>query len=446
MTSPSAKSSKPNTLTFIVRALRYRNYRLFFGGQMISLIGTWMTTTATSWLVYRLTGSAIFLGVVAFTSQIPAFLFAPIAGIVVDRMSCRKLLLITQIFSMIQSLALAALTLTHQITIPWLLFLGAFQGLINAFDVPCRHTFVIEMIEKKEDLGNAIALNSSMFNLARLIGPAVGGIIISLVGEGWCFFIDGVSYIAVILALMAMIIKTHPKTHHAGKPWQQLKEGLRYAVQSKPIRSIIGLLALVSLMGVPYGALLPIFAKTILGGGPHTLGFLMASAGSGALMGAIWLASRKTVLGLGRVIPFATAALGLGLIAFSFSHTLWLSLALLVIIGAGLMLMMASSNTILQTIVEDNKRGRIMSLYIMAYTGAAPLGSLLAGSLSQNLGAPNMLRIGGFCCLFGFLWFYRELPSIRKSIRPIYVNLGIIQEMGMHRGKTSAELSLAPEE
>lgn len=404
-----------------------------------------MTNTATAWLIYRLTGSALLLGLVGFCGQLPAFILTPFAGLIVDRMSRRRLLLITQTFSMLQSLALAVLTLGHQITIPWLLVLSAFQGMINAFDMPCRHTFVVEMIEDKKDLGNAIALNSSLFNLARLSGPAIGGIIIAAVGEGWCFLIDGASYIAVIMALTAMTVKTRARSKHTGNTVSQLQEGWRYAVKSKPIRSIIGLLALVSLMGVPYAVLMPIFAGTVLGGGPHTLGFLMAASGIGALTGALWLAARKSVLGLGKVISFATAIFGIGLIAFSFSHILWVSLILLVITGCGFMLQMAASNTILQTIVEDDKRGRVMSLFIMAFMGTAPFGSLLAGSLSQTLGASNTLRIGGICCVCGFLWFHGQLPGIRKAVRPIYVHLGIIQEIASGL-ETSAELSLPREE
>lgn len=425
----------------MLRALRHRNYRLFFIGQMASLMGTWMTSTATSWLVYRLTGSALLLGLVGFSSQLPAFILLPFAGLVVDQTNRRRLLLITQTLSMVQSLALAILTLGQWITIPWLLALCIFQGLVNAFDMPGRHAFVVEIIEDKKDLGNAIALNSSMFNSARLLGPALGGIMIAAWGEGWCFLIDGFSYLAVLFALLALRVPTRVVPKNSGNAWTQFKEGLRYANQSKPIRSLIGLLALVSLMGVPYTVLMPVFAKTILGGGPHTLGFLMAAIGGGALLGAVGLAARKSVLGLGRVILFSTAAFGIGLIAFSFSHTFVLSLVILVIMGCGYMLLSASINTILQTIVEDDKRGRIMSLFIMAFMGTVPFGSLMAGGLSQVLGAPNTLRIGGLCCLGGFFWFYKQLPEIRKAIRPIYTQLGIIREIAEGL-ETSSELSL----
>lgn len=430
----------------MLRALRYRNYRLFFAGQIISLIGTWITTIATSWLVYRLTGSALLLGIVGFSGQLPAFLMSPFAGMIVDQQNKHKLLIITQTCSMSQSFALAILTLTHQITIPWLLALSVFQGLINAFDLPCRQAFVVEIIEKREDLGNAIALNSSMFNAARLIGPAIGGALIAAAGEGWCFFVDGASYLAVIAALIAMKLeaKQLPKQAQASG-MGQFKEGLSYSMKSKPIRSLLSLIALVSLMGVPYMILMPVFASVILKGGPHILGFLMTASGGGALIGALWLASRKSVLGLGRIIPLATSAFGLGLIAFSFSRSLLPSLIFLVIAGGGFMVQMAASNTILQTIVDDDKRGRVMSLFIMAFMGSAPFGSLLAGSVSQKIGVPHTLFISGVCCLAGALWFYRQLPEIKEAIRPIYKTLGIIPEVASGIG-TTAELSLPPEE
>ena len=446
MNKTSDHSPRSNSLAFMGRALRYRNYRLFFGGQIISLTGTWMTTIATSWLVYRLTGSALLLGVVGFAGQLPAFVLLPFAGLFVDRHNRHRILITTQILSMLQSFVLAALTLSHQITVPWLVALSVFQGLVNAFDMPCRQAFVVQMIEKKEDLGNAIALNSSMFNAARIVGPAIGGVLIAAVGEGWCFLADGVSYLAVIAALMMMIIKVkEPPKRAQATGMSQFKEGLKYSVTSRPIRSLIGLIALVSFMGIPYMVLMPVFAGAVLKGGPHTLGFLMTAAGTGALIGALWLASRRSVIGLGRIIPWATAAFGMGLIAFSFSRSLWLSLVFLVIAGCGFMVQMAASNTILQTIVDDDKRGRVMSLFVMAFIGTAPFGSLLAGSLSQRIGVPHTLLISGVSCLGGAFWFYKQLPEIRAAIRPIYKTLGIISEVtdGI---ETVAELSLPPEE
>ena len=424
----------------VLRALRYRNYRLFFGGQIVSLIGTWMTTTATAWLVYRLTGSALLLGVIGFASQAPAFFLSPVAGLLVDRWSRHRILLATQMLAMVQSLILAALTLTGRITIPGLLILSVFQGMINSFDLPARQAFVFEMIENKEDMANAIALNSSMFNAARLLGPSLGGMVIAALGEGWCFLIDGVSYLAVLAALLAMKMKPGEKSPPKGNALKEMREGWAYALNSKPIRSIISLLALASLVGAPYGVLMPIFAGKILGGGPNTLGYLMTAAAAGALLGALWLAGRKSVLGLGRIIAQATGIFGLGLIAFSFSRTLWISLSFLAFMGWGFMVLMASCNTILQTIVDDDKRGRVMSIFIMAFMAASPLGSLLAGALSQKIGAPNTLQICGLFCLAGAYWFYRQLPALGRAIRPIYVRMGILPQVA-DGIQTAAQLS-----
>jgi MFS family permease len=430
----------------VLRALRYRNYRLFFGGQIVSLIGTWVTTTATSWLVYRLTGSPLLLGVVGFSGQFPAFLTGPFAGLYVDRWNRHRLLVATQTVSMLQSFALASLTLTGRITVPWIIGLSVVQGLVNAFDMPGRQAFLITMIENRADLGNAIALNSSMVNVARLLGPSVAGVIIATSGEGLCFLLDGFSYCAVIGALLAMRIAA-PPAREGGFPraLDQLREGVAYAFGFAPIRRIITLLAVVSLMGVPYSVLMPVFARTVLGGGPHTLGFLLSSAGCGALAGALWLASRRSVLGLGRVIPSAAALFGAGLVAFASSRALPLSMACLVIAGFGFMVQMASSNTVLQTIVDDEKRGRVMSFYMMAFLGTAPFGSLLAGALSSRIGAPRTLMIGGVCCLAGAAWFARGLPRLREAVRPIYVRMGILPEVATALHST-AELSVPPEE
>ena len=429
----------------MLRALRYRNYRLFFAGQILSLVGTWITTTATSWLVYRLTGSAWLLGVVGFAGQFPAFLLGPFSGIVVDRWNRHRLLVLTQTFAMLQSFALAALTLSGRVTIEAVVMLNIVQGLVNAFDMPARQSFLIQMIENKEDLGNAIALNSSMVNVARLIGPSIAGVIIAAAGEGWCFAIDGVSYVAVIVALLMMrIARVAPPSSGRGRALQQFKEGFTYAFGFAPIRAVILLLAIVSLVGVPYTVLMPIFAASVFQGGPHTLGLLMTASGCGALAGALWLAARKTVVGLGRVIPIATALFGAGLIAFSFSRVLWLAVPSLVVAGFGFMVQMASSNTILQTIVDDEKRGRVMSFYMMAFLGTAPFGSLIAGSLSSRIGAPHTLLIGGICCIAGGAWFASGLTAIRAAVRPIYIRMGILPEVAAGLGN-AAELSVPPE-
>jgi MFS family permease len=418
-------NSKPG-ISRAWRSLRHRNFRLYFGGQSISLIGTWMTRLATSWLVYRLTGSAFLLGIVGFAGQIPTFIFAPFAGVWIDRLDRRHLLLVTQILAMIQSLALAFLTLARHINIQEIIWLSAFQGLINAFDMPARQAFLVQMVEDKQDLGNAIALNSSMVNLARLVGPSLAGGVIAVSGEGACFLIDGISYIAVIASLIAMRLTPGIVKATTDSMLDQLKEGWAYVSGFAPVRTILLLFAMVSLMGWPFTVLMPIFAGKILKGGPHTLGFLMGALGVGALVSAVSLALRKTVLGLGRMIPIATAALGVGLILFGMSRILWLSLLLMLVCGFGMMQQMAASNTIIQTIVEDNKRGRVMSFYSMAFVGMAPFGSLLAGGLAHAVGAPLTVMLSGVCCVAGAAWFATRLPAIRKLIRPIYIDLGIL--------------------
>jgi MFS family permease len=399
---------------------------LYFGGQSISLIGTWMTRLATSWLVYRLTGSAFLLGVVGFAGQIPTFLFAPFAGVWIDRLDRRQVLVVTQILAMLQSLALAALTLARHINIQEIIWLSAFQGLINAFDMPARQAFLVQMVEDKQDLGNAIALNSSMVNLARLVGPSLAGAVIAVSGEGYCFLIDGISYLAVIASLLAMRLPTVAIVRTADSMLIQLKKGWQYVSGFAPVRTILLLFATVSLMGWPFTVLMPIFAGKILNGGPHTLGLLMGAVGIGALVSAISLAVRKTVLGLGRMIPIATASLGVGLILFGMSRVLWVSLLLMLVCGFGMMQQMAASNTIIQTIVEDNKRGRVMSFYAMAFVGMAPFGSLLAGVMAHAIGVPRTVMLSGVFCVAGAAWFATQLAAIRKLIRPIYVDLGIL--------------------
>jgi MFS family permease len=410
----------------ILRALRHRNYRLFFGGQSVSLIGTWITRIATSWLVYRLTGSALLLGVVGFCGQIPTLLLSPFAGVIVDRHDRHKILVITQVLSMLQSLALALLALPGIITVRDVLILQVVQGTINAFDTPSRQSFIVDMIEDRADLPNAIALNSSMVNGSRIIGPSIGGVIIAAVGEGWCFMIDAVSYIAVIASLLAMSVEKKPRAHTGTRVVEEFRAGFSYVSRSKPMRSALTLLALVSTMGMPYTVLMPAIAGEQLHGGPHTLGFLMTATGLGALVGALYLASRQSVLGLGRAMAIATLAFGAGLVAFSLSRVLWLSLLLLPIVGAGMMVETASTNTILQTIVEERMRGRLMSFYAMAFLGTAPLGSLIAGLAAARIGAPMTILLGGVACLAGGIWFALRLPALRTILRPIYVEKGIL--------------------
>jgi MFS family permease len=426
------------------RALRHHNYRLFFTGQSISLIGTWMTRIATSWLIYRLTGSALLLGVLSFAGQVPTFLLAPVAGVLVDRWNRHHVLIVTQVLAMLQSAALAVLTLTGVITVEQVVLLSVAQGLINAFDMPARQALVIHMVDDKADLANAIALNSSMVNAARLIGPSIAGVVIAWLGEGVCFLADAASYGAVIASLLAMRLVLPKPGAAAARVLRQLAEGFRYAMGFTPIRAILALLALVSLMGMPYVVLMPVIAVRLLGGGAHTLGFLMAASGLGALCGALSLAARRTVLGLGRAIPAAAAAFGAGLMALSLSRSFWLSLLVMPVIGAGMMVQMASSNTILQTIVDEEKRGRVMSFYAMAFVGMAPFGSLAAGAAAQRFGTPLTLRVGGAVCVLGAIAFLTRLPTLRRAVRPIYVRLGIIPEIAA--GLQSASQMTRPPE
>ena len=410
------------------RALRHRNFRLFFGGQSISLIGTWMTRIATSWLVYRLTKSALLLGTVSFAGQIPTFLLAPLAGVIVDRIDRRKVLVWTQTLAMAQSLALAWLTLSHRITIAEVLALSAMQGIINAFDMPGRQSFMVKMVESRADLSNAIAINSSMVNMARLIGPSLAGMLIAATNEGWCFLVDGVSYIAVIASLLMMRIAPSEEQRATASMLTQLHDGWKYVAGFAPIRSILLLFALLSLMGWPFMVLMPIFAAQVLHGGPHTLGFLMGAVGIGSLISALSLVVRRSVRGLTKMIPIAAVSFGLGLIAFGFSQTVWLSLALMLVTGFGMMQGLTSSNTIIQTLVDENMRGRVMSYYTMAFVGMAPFGSLLAGTLAHAIGAPRTVIVSGVACILGSVWFTTRLSAIRREMRPIYERLGIVPQ------------------
>ena len=411
-----------------LRALRSRNYRLFFIGQGISLIGSWMTRLATAWLVYRLTDSAFLLGVVAFASQAPSLVLPPLVGVWLDRWDRRKVLIVVQVLSMVQSLALAALTLGGVINMPWIIGLSLFQGLVSAVEIPTRQAFVVRMIDDRADLGNAIALNSSNFNATRLVGPAIAGAVVAAVGEGYCFLIDGLSYIAVIWGLLAMRLPPdeRPRTvRHAG---QEFREGWHYVVQSTPIRSLFIFLAAVGILSAPYSVLTPVLAGRALGGGAHTLGFLMAATGVGALTCAVRLVLRPSVVGLGRLMAMAVAAFGAGCMALGSSQWLWLSMALMTVTGYGLMYQVVATNTIVQTIVDDDKRGRVMSFYTIALAGSGPIGSLLGGSLAARIGVEATYAVSGGGCLLMALWFSRQLPAIRAAVRPRYVELGIITD------------------
>jgi MFS family permease len=410
------------------RALGHRNFRLYAFGQGISLVGTWMTRIATSWLVYRLTKSSLLLGTVGFAGQIPTFLLAPIAGVWVDRLDRRQVLIWTQAAAMAQSLLLAALTLSHRITVTDILILSSAQGVINAFDMPGRQSFLVQMVEDRAHLSNAIAINSSMVNIARLIGPSIAGVVIALSSEGWCFLIDGVSYIAVIISLFMMHVPsgTARRLGADASILTQMREGWDYVRNFTPIRSILTLFAIVSLMGIPYTVLMPIFAAQVLHGGPHTLGFLMGAAGIGALISGLSLVLRRSVRGLTKMLPIAATVFGVSLIAFGLSHVFWLSLTLMLGIGFGMMQGLTASNTIIQTLVPEDKRGRVMSYYTAAFVGMAPFGSLLAGTLATWIGAPRTVMVTGTCCVAGAIWFWTKLPSIRQVMRPIYEQMGII--------------------
>ncbi len=425
--SQGAESSNAwGAIAQVGRALRHRNFKLFFFGQSISVIGTWMTRVATSWLVYRLTHSALLLGVVSFAGQIVAFLLGPFAGVWVERLNRRKLLVWTQALAAVQSLALAALTLAHVINLWEIIALTAMQGLINAFDMPGRQSFLVQMVEDRNDLSNAIAINSSMANGARLIGPAIAGLVIAAVGEGWCFLLDGFSYFAVIASLLMMSIKPMEIRRNASTMLEQIREGWDYVRTFRPIRSILFLFSLTSLMGYSYSVLMPVFAGQVLHGGAHTLGWLMGASGIGALTSALSLAVRKSAVGLTHMLQIAAAMLGSSLILFGLSHMLWLSLVLMVFVGFGLMQVASASNIIIQSLVTEDKRARVMSYYTMAFFGAAPFGSLMAGALAHQIGAPYTVMITGACCIACSLWFTLELPKVRAVIRPIYQEMGLL--------------------
>jgi MFS family permease len=401
------------------RALRHRNFQLFFSGQLISLIGTWMQSVAQSWLVYRLTGSALLLGSVGFASQIPVFLFAPLGGIAADRLNRRTIVIGTQSASMLLAFILAGLTLYEKIQVWQIFVLAALLGVVNAFDIPGRQSFLVDMVGK-EDLMNAIALNSSMFNGARVIGPAIAGILVAKIGEGWCFFANGVSYIAVIIGLMLMRVSS-PARAFGASPLEHMMEGFRFVNRTAPIRALLLLLGVVSLVGMPYVVLMPIFADQILHGGARGLGILMGATGVGALLGALTLAFREGVKGLGRWVAWCCAGFGLSLIVFALSRNFWLSVILLLPVGYAMMLQMACSNTLIQVMVPDALRGRVMAVYSMMFMGMAPIGALLGGAMAERLGAPATVAIGGLASLLGAGWFAMQLPKIRVEAQELIV-------------------------
>jgi MFS family permease len=433
MTTPIAESTPTSPLRFLARALSHRNYRLFFVGQGVSLVGTWMTRLATSWLVFRLSGpeAALLLGLIGFAGQIPTFFLAPFAGVLVDRWSRHRLLVVTQLLALVQSALLAVVAFRGgpgAVTLWQIGVLSFCQGVINAFDMPARQVLLLELIERREDLPNAIALNSFLVNGARLVGPSLAGLLIATVGEAWCFVVDAASYLAVVAALLLMRLSVPERAVAHRSLARDLVEGFSYAFGFSPIRSLLLLIALMSFAGMPYSVLLPLFVD-LLDSGPYTLGFLTAASGVGALAGALLLASRRSVLGLGRLIFLATLAFGLGLIGFALSHLMWLSVLMMLATGFGLMVQLAASNTILQTISEEDKRGRVMGYFNMAFLGMAPFGSLFAGVTARAAGAPMTVLASGAACLAGGLLFAWKLPHLRTLVRPVYARLGILPEV-----------------
>jgi MFS family permease len=407
-------------VTPVLPAFGHRNYRLFFSGQLISLIGTWMQSVAESWLVFRLTGSAALLGVTSFATLIPVFLFATIGGTVADRRNRRRILITTQSLSMLFPLVLAVLTFSGAVRVWHVFVLASCLGIVNAFDIPARQAFVVEMVGR-QDLANAIALNSSMVNGARVVGPAVAGLLVAAVGEAWCFLINSVSYLAVIASLVMMHVADSPRPRRATSAWHDTIEGFRFVGATAPVRALLLLLGAVSFAGMPYSVLMPVFAARILHGGPRALGILMGASGLGALAGALALVRRRGVRGLGRWVAVSASCFGAALILFSFSRSFQLSAVLLVPVGAAMMVEMAASNTLIQAMVPDALRGRVMAVYSMMFMGMAPFGSLFAGSLAERIGAPSTVAIGGVVCIAAAGLFSLKLPALRAEARSLIV-------------------------
>src|SRR5712692_9847419 len=425
----------------LLRALRVRNYRLYVAGQSVSLMGTWMQRLALSWWVYQRTHSALALGLVGGVGQLPALLLAPLAGALVDRWDRQRLLVVTQLLAMLQALGLAWLVLAERATLWHMLLCSVLLGMINALDMPARQALVGELVAQPVDLSNALALNAAITNGARLLGPALAGLVIVRLGEGICFLLNGLSYLALLAAVRAMRLPPHPTAPPRTPLLAEAHAGVRYAWGFTPVRAILLLLTVANLLGMPYQVLMPVFATDILHGDAHTLGRLTAASGVGAILGALYLASRDSVLGFGRVLVLSTGLFGLGLVGLSYARHEGVAWLMLIGASGGMMVLSTTSQTVLQTIVDAEKRGRILSLYTMVFMGTAPVGSLVAGSMATQLTAPQMVRIGGLCCLVGALVFARYLPLLREMIRPIYANLGLIQTATLQT-QTTIEASL----
>ncbi|MGB5106802.1 MAG: MFS transporter [Candidatus Zixiibacteriota bacterium] len=417
---PTSSTQKNSRLKTTLRAFKHRNYRLYFFGQAISITGTWMQSIALSWLIYRLTDSVFMLGLIGFVLHAPNFFFAPIAGVFADRTSRFKMFFTTQVLAMIQALTLATLVLTDTVQVWHIVALAGMLGVINSFDFPSRQSMVVLLVEDKNDLSNAIALNSSMVNLARVLGPSLAGVLIALIGEGWCFLLNGISYIAVLGCLSAMRLRPQEATKIIGNVWGGFREGLSYAFNSPAIRAVLILLAFVSMVGMPYAALMPVFARDILHGDSRTLGFLMGATGLGAITAAIYLASRQRVMGLEKMLAIASTCLGTGLIALSFIREFWIAMPFMYLIGIGMISQIAVSNTILQTLVDEDKRGRVISLYVAAHVGMLPFGNLITGTLASAIGTPFTMLITGSLCVVASIAFSTHLRRWREYAYPIF--------------------------
>lgn len=413
----------------MVRAFRHRNFRLYFGGQSVSLIGTWVQQVALGWTIYELTHSSLLLGIVSFAGQLPLFVVTPFAGVLVDRWNRHRTLIVTQTLSMLQAFALALVVSLHMLNVWNLVGLNLFAGIILAIDLTARQAFIVDMVGSGHDLPNAVALNAFVINGGRMLGPAIAGLLLTIVTPAVCFFLNAISYVPVIAALFAMRVKKHVQLAEQGRAVDDLIEGVRHSLGFPPIRAVLLLVALVSLLGMPYAVLMPIFAAEVLHGGAHTLGLLMTAPGIGALLGTIYLASRKTIRGAGIRVVAGAITFGAGLIGLGVVHSLPLALIALGFVGLGMIVQLATSNTVLQTIVDDDKRGRVMSLYTMAVMGMTPFGSILGGALAHVIGVPTTFLIGGAICVGGAILFATKIRVLRPMVLPIYARKGIIPEI-----------------
>lgn len=414
----------------LLRAFRHRNYRLFFGGQSISLVGTWMQTVAIQWLVYQLTHDTALLGVISLVSQLPAFVVSPLAGVWLDMVDRRRVLVCTQTMAGLQALVLAVLVYTGVIQVWHLVVLSVVLGVVTAFDAPGRQSFLIEIVTDREDLGNAIALNSSQFNMARLIGPFFAGIVIKFTGEKMCFLLNAVSYVAVVVALLLMTVPRKSKKIVERNVFADLSEGFRYTAKSEAIRSLLVLLGAANFSYGMFSILLPAFAKDFFHGDASTLGYLYAASGIGAFAGAIMLALRKTLVGLGTWACFSAGIFSVAVAFLGSYANIWLAFGLLAVAGWGSMVNMAATNTLLQNLVDEHVRGRVMAFYTMSFLGAMPVGAFLGGALAKGLGLEWTCAAAGVICVVATGWFFQRLPLIRLQARPVLTEKGLIAAAG----------------